>query len=271
MKRLVAATIPVMGLAWGAYAADFAPVPAGDWPAAAAPVPDVAWTGFYLGAHGGYLWRDADVDLSDVRGAILEFDVEVGTLASGAELGSESITGGLQAGYNVQLGRFLTGIEADFSFMDGDDSTTYSALDQLAFPGAMTHSTFKSELDWLATLRARAGVTFNRALLYATGGLALGDASYSLAVSIPETGNPDFPSYNPEPWTASETAMGWALGAGVEVAVTHRLSVKAEYLHYDLEDETIRAMDPPVFGDEYLDYEFENDGDIVRAGLNFRF
>ena len=269
MKTLIAASIAVIGLAWGAYAADVAPAPAGSPPLP--PAPDVGWTGFHAGVHGGYLRRDADVELWEVRGAILEIDVEDGTLPSDIDLESDSLSGGLQAGYDIQFGQFVAGVVADISLMDADDETTYSAVDEFLFPGALTHSTFKSELDWLATLRARAGVAFSRALLYATGGLAVGESEYSLSVSIPDTGNPGFPSYTPAAWTTSETAVGWVIGAGAEFAVTRQLSVKLEYLHYDLEDENIKAADPATFPGEYLDYEFENSGDIVRTGLNFRF
>ncbi len=256
----ISGAVALVALASVARAADL-PRPA----AATAPVPVFTWTGFYVGAHGGFLWSETDTKLTSVVGSVLTIDVADGTLPSRVGMGSEGPLGGVQAGYNVQFGMFVAGVEADISWTDVDGETIYSAVDRFLFPGAATNSTFRSELEWLGTLRARAGVAFDRAFIYATGGLAAGEVTSAFAVSIPAVG------YSPPPWASDDTQFGWTLGAGVEVALTNNISVKGEYLYYDLDNQTIHATDPATFPGQSLDYTFKNDGNLVRGGINFRF
>src|SRR5690606_3376964 len=87
-----------------------------------------------------------------------------------------------------------------------------------------------ANFDWLATLRGRVGVAYDRTLLYATGGLAwgkdLGFANNVLAIP---------PAVDRA--SGSSTRTGWVAGGGLEHAVTDNLSFKAEYLYMDLGDD----------------------------------
>jgi outer membrane immunogenic protein len=280
MKTIILATAALASFATLASAADMqAPsVPAAP-PLVAAPV--FHWGGFYLGAHAGYGWSDAEAELASVDGLILSTDVENGVFPTSIDVEHDALFGGVQAGYNLQAGMFMVGVEADASWMDADGTARLERIDPEAtyfgFPnpffGAPVTSTFGSELDWLATLRARAGVAAGRALLYATGGFALGEVTNSFHVSIPPGASQ--PGYSHPAWSSSETEWGWTIGAGIEYALTEKLSVKFEYLHYDLEDGSVRATDsvadPIAFIGEHIEYDFANSGNLVRAGLNFRF
>jgi len=96
------------------------------------------WGGFYLGAHGGYVWT------SGRFGGI-----------------TERFNGGLvgaHAGYNIQHGSFVFGGEIDLSHMWNDKS--YSG-------GALEVGT-----SWQGSLRARLGYAMDRTLIYGTGGVA---------------------------------------------------------------------------------------------------
>ena len=66
--------------------------------------------------------------------------------------------------------------------------------------------------------------------------------------------------------------IGWTVGGGLEYAFTNNLSVKAEYLYYDLGKRKVPVNLQPVgpAGGSYVS-RFENTGHIVRAGLNYRF
>jgi outer membrane immunogenic protein len=141
--------------------------------------------------------------------------------------------------------------------------------------GAITNSSFQTRLDWLATVRGRAGFTFGRALLFATGGVAFGEVENRITVGMP---NPPafFPPthmpYAPAPWLKRDTEWGWVVGGGIEYAVTDNISLKGEYLYYDLGKRTVRASDPSIFDpSEYVNYAFRNNGNIARFGANFRF
>ncbi len=105
----------------------------------------------YAGLHVGHGWGDADATRSNGCAPLGSYSTE-GILAGG------------QLGYNWELAGFLVGLEGDISFSDFEGD---------AFFGCKTAS---SELDWLATLRARAGVmATNDVLIYGTGGVAWGD------------------------------------------------------------------------------------------------
>jgi outer membrane immunogenic protein len=60
-------------------------------------------------------------------------------------------------------------------------------------------------------------------------------------------------------------------GGGLEWAFTNRLSLKAEYLYYDLGSETIGIV-PILVGSPQgsILARFHTTGQIVRTGLNFR-
>ena len=188
------------------------------------------WQGLYAGVHGGYGWGDTDVDCPTGAALCLpgSFDVE-------------GFMGGIQGGYNWAWGDLLVGVEGDFS---------YGKIDGDAFFGGKNP---ESELDWLATLRGRAGFfAMNNVLVYGTGGVAWGEWQNSYT-----------PFLTRNTWT--NTYVGWTAGAGIETKITESISVKTEYLHVD-------------FGDKKQDWtdaapgqvEFGHDLDIVRVGLNFK-
>ncbi|WP_024277284.1 outer membrane beta-barrel protein [Xanthobacter sp. 126] len=135
--------------------------------------------------------------------------------------------GGFQAGYNFQFGSpFVLGIETDFDFA-GMSAGAYS-------------------LNNLGTVRARLGYSFDRVLIYGTGGFAYGQ------------GSANFFSL-----TSSSTQTGWTLGLGAEVGFDRNWSAKLEYLYVDLGSATFpTAVGPVTTG---------FDANILRAGVNYRF
>jgi outer membrane immunogenic protein len=268
MRQLLLSGLALVAVAGGAAAADLPLRPA--LRPSVAPVEVVTWTGFYGGAHAGYAWTDDDMKLANVGIMVLPVDVQQGTLPRHLAVGPDGFMAGVQAGYNFQFGAFVAGVEADVSWTDLDKDARYSAPDQFLFPGAMTHTDARSKTEWLATLRGRAGVTVDRALFFVTAGAAAGEVTNSFSISIPTAPLPLGPYFSPK-WQASDTQWGWTVGAGVEYALTRNISLKAEYLYYDLEDQTIRGTDAPNFGTEFIDYKFKNTGNIARAGVNWRF
>jgi outer membrane immunogenic protein len=134
--RLLLVSAAASLLAAPAMAADIGtvePLPAPEI-VEAAPVNN--WTGFYLGALGGFNWGTADTDAGEVD-------------ADGFDIGG-------YAGANWQWGNFVVGAEGDllFPFVDGEDAG------------------IEVEQGLNGSLRARAGIALDRFLLYGTGGLA---------------------------------------------------------------------------------------------------
>ncbi|HEY7382965.1 MAG TPA: outer membrane beta-barrel protein [Beijerinckiaceae bacterium] len=267
MKRLFL-VMAAMTAASAASAADLPGRAAVVAPSFAAPA--FTWTGFYVGANAGYTWSDADAEMVSVGGNLLPVDIRNGVFPTNIGIDREAFIGGAQAGYNMQFGMFVAGAEADISWAGSQDSKTYSVIDPAPppwpFAGALTNSTFGTELEWLATFRLRGGIAVDRALFFVTAGVAGGEVTNSFGIGIPMI------AYN-KTWSRSDTEWGAVVGGGMEYALTDSISLKAEYLYYNLGDRTIHASDPATagFGAEFIDYKFKNDGNIVRGGVNVRF
>jgi outer membrane immunogenic protein len=209
MKKILLSSVALLGLATGAMAADLpsrrAPAPI------VAAVPVFTWTGFYVGVNAGYGWNTNDSFV--FNGERFDLDDDGG------------FVGGAQAGYNYQIGSFVVGLEGDIQYADfGGDDRFDLDLDGFA------DDDFNNS-DWFGTVRARAGVAFDRALIYATGGFAFAD-----------------------------DATGWTVGGGLEYAFTNNLSAKVEGLYVNLDQD-----------DNFLGIDNDAEFGVVRAGLNFRF
>jgi outer membrane immunogenic protein len=148
MKR-VALGLLLASIAGTAYAADL-PAPGAPYTKAPAVVsPATNWSGFYIGAMGGY----ASESTSD-------------------SLGIKGGFGGGTVGYNWQSGMFVAGIEADGAF-GNINSSVASVVPGVGVVGVT------AKVDALATVRGRVGVAFDQVLLYGTGGVAIADTKVS--------------------------------------------------------------------------------------------
>ena len=156
--------------------------------------------------------------------------------------GSFDLSGGViggTAGFNWQTGPAVFGLEGDMDW-SGVSGTTVA--------GCAAGCTTKN--DWLGTARGRAGYAFDRFLPYITGGLAFGDIRAS---------TPGFAG-------ASQTNLGWTIGAGVEAAIVGNWSAKAEYLHVDLGSFNCGLSCGPTITDNVSMHE-----ELLRGGVNYRF
>jgi outer membrane immunogenic protein len=184
--------------------------------------PSDVWSGFYVGALAGYTWLDADgryegegIDEGQVDGGLL----------------------GGQIGYNFQINRTVLGIEADVAYSSASGEVVNDDDE-----GADT------DLNYLATVRGRAGMVFGAAestLLFATAGLAIGDFESEF-----------------EGQSDGDTHLGYVVGVGVEQMVTEKISVKAEYNYVDFGAEDY---------DDNEGTDIEYDGHVVKLGVNFHF
>src|ERR1700694_967392 len=126
MRKFLFNSIVFVGLLTGpAMAADL-PVkaPIYETPAVA---PVYNWTGFYVGVNGGGSWGRANPDVV--------YDPSSSLSVAAVSSASQSIKGalgGLQAGYNVQTGAFLFGLETDIQItgQKGDALSTVTVTSQ---------------------------------------------------------------------------------------------------------------------------------------------
>lgn len=236
---------------------------AADLPGKALSYAPVAWTGFYAGVNAGlgYTADDQSIAGADKFGALA---VSSGFVpASIATRGGGPLAGG-QIGYDYQINNFVIGPEFDIDYAHvGKSGGELVALGPFALA-----TNADTRLNWLGTLRARAGYLVTPSLLvYATGGGAFGgiDNTTSIALSGPKGFNVSAAS------DGSTTKWGWTVGAGVEYQFANRWSVKGEYRYVDLGsiDTALGAavLKTPVSFTTSQTLRYQT----LLVGLNYRF
>ena len=231
-------------------------------PDPAPPASGYSWKGVYVGAHVGYGWGRANTSFAPLPTAAQFINlapITLGNHPTGANAGG-------QAGYNWQSGKFVAGVEADFSWSRMRGTVSFFPLTQNN--GASWNGTLTAHQDtkWFGTLRPRAGFTpVSKVFLYGTGGLAYGRVNYFA--------NADFRPQGPiqYPGAASKTETGWTAGGGVEFGINKHWSLKAEYLYYDLGKQSFIGNPVPANPPFQLSYTSETKAHTFNTGVNFRF
>ena len=174
-----------------------------------------------------------------------------------------------------------------YAFQSGDDSKP--PRDPKLTVTNHTYSwSGNGSANTLGTIRARFGFTTDRALFFITGGAAFRNGDNSATITDTETvitkgnkwdtlssnwGSDNHTSTTTTTYTRTGNGnkVGWALGGGLEYALTENLSTKIEYLHAQFGNggngysSGILEDCQTFFGDS------KNSIDIVRVGLNYRF
>jgi outer membrane immunogenic protein len=201
-------------------------------PAREPAIPAYNWTGFYIGANAGS-------SLSQSQGGA--------NIISGiTDIADQGFTGGLQAGYNWQFSpQWVVGVEGDIGSL-GIDRTFAEWLNTIVFG---------VKADWYGTLRARVGRAAGPGFVYVTGGVAFVHVKNTFDQVIVAT------------TARSETAAGWTLGGGIEVALGNSWTAKSEYLYIDAGDQDVPS---PNVGAAAVG-QFDNRFHVFRVGLNYQF
>lgn len=206
-----------------AHAADLLEVP-----------PDVApiinWTGFYIGIDGGGGATNYETDFG---GGGLVVD---GFSGEGWQLGG-------RVGFDWQLpsSPFVLGVLAGGHWSNIEADATLLGIVNASLESKWGFDVL-GRVGWLVTPRA---------LLYGLGGLSWEEWEGTLAIPLAGVA-----------LTADEDAIGWTVGAGLEVLLTNNLSITGEYRY--------TAFD---------DYDFDTGGAVVidpsrhvaLMGLNYKF
>jgi outer membrane immunogenic protein len=257
------------------------PAIAADIPVKAPPrtaVVAFSWTGCYVGGNVGYIRTDTSGYTSPNAAAPGFAGFTPAFLAMNSHsygLDASSATAGGQIGCNWQSpSRWIVGLEGDINWSGAKRSVS------VAYPiicfgcptewGAHTE-TLTHKLDWFSTVRARLGFpVWERTMLYATGGLAIGHVKTSYVYRGLGGLQPG--------WLGDDSAtrLGWTAGGGVEHAFAGNWSVKLEYLYIDLGSTSISARfdnNPccPAGANNIFDAEFKTRAHIARLGLNYQF
>lgn len=223
MKFFATTAVSILALTAAASAADpTVEVPSG-----------YNWSGFYAGVNIGHAGHRTGFE-----------DVEYDWYGSTFYLNEDGLAYGIQGGYNWQLGAAVFGVEADLSGYTNRADTLFS-----------TEFAIENDLNWMASLRARAGLGIDRTLLYLTGGLAVADLDRSWI------DHQDAPDSWPD---LGDTKVGVIGGFGVEHAFSSRWTARFEGLlaHFD-ENTTINGEDFPMLTSDTVA--------TARLAVNYRF
>jgi outer membrane immunogenic protein len=238
-KFAVAIGMTVFGFASSASAADMAvkarPAP----PPMVAPVYD--WTGFYIGANGGWGSSHNCWDFVTVDGAVVR---------DGCRDSSGGIIGG-QVGYRWQVSQFVFGLEAQGDWADLSGSRV-SLIDP-------TFST-RTRVNGIGLFTGQIGYAWNAALLYVKGGAAVTSNRFDIFTTL---GGLNVAS-------ADATRWGGALGVGFEYGFAPNWSIGVEYDHLFMgnANNSFSAVNPIVVG---AFNRINQDVDMVTLRLNWRF
>jgi outer membrane immunogenic protein len=247
------------------------PAYAGDAPPAEialAPIspPAFSWTGFYTGANAGYSMGDASFRITPTGAwAGAPGDIPFVDAAGDPDLGPNGFLGGWQIGVNYQTAPVLwsfplvLGLEGDIDYLAASAGTSRGAVPTTSITNVYT----QAQQTGFGTFRARIGVPFWQALLYATGGVAVSqwDLRQDLLINGPT---------NAASFSNTALRLGWTAGAGAEWMLTPQWSIKVEYLHADfgsVSGSSFFALDRSYTQTHRVSLS----DDVVRVGVNYRF
>jgi len=225
-KLLTAFAAIILMTAGGGFAlaADLMPYPVPSNEPLPPPPAGTTWSGFYIGGNLGAAFDPNNLgikDLSEEQDLSLQFSNDT------------KLMGGVQAGYNWQLGSWVVGVEGDFDFA--------------------------KNLNYLASARGRLGWAAGNWLFYGTGGVAFIDTDSNFVVA--STGDGPFRFRN------GQTDTGFVVGGGIDYKITSNVSLGAEALYYGFGSDATRLS----AGTEPFVLKDEQDFTAVRGRLNYHF
>jgi outer membrane immunogenic protein len=201
------------------------------------------WSGFYIGANGGWgtshnCWTNTAV-----------LGVPVAPTAEGCHDADGGTVGG-QIGYRWQAGSWVFGVEAQGNWADFNGSNFILA----------SIASNRTKIDAFGLFTGQVGYAANNVLFYVKGGAAVTDNRHEgvvLGIVIDR---------------AEQTRWGATVGAGVEYAFAPNWSFGVEYNHLFMGTENYNFRGDGVFAGVYTrNDDIKQDADIVTARINYRF
>jgi opacity protein-like surface antigen len=177
---------------------------------------------------------------------------------------SNSLIGGLQAGYNWQIGQWVLGFEQDFQFTGLKPGFAFAA--PAGFFAAGDSMSVKT--DYLSGTRVKLGLAWDRALIYAAGGLETAELDVSSIYAARGAGGSPALGFT----DAHKLHFGYNLGAGFDYAVTNNVFVGIEYRYFNVGKETynLGAFTPAGGAAQTVSSTVDLKASEVTARLNFK-
>ena len=241
MKKFLLGTVALIAFAAPAAAADLAARPYVKAPPA--PVAVVYdWSGFYIGANGGWGSSHKCWDFQTPGGVFIA--------AEGCHDSTGGTVGG-QIGYRWQASSWVFGLEAQGNWAD------FQGNNVSLFDPTIRN---ESRIDAFGLFTGQVGWAANNVLFYVKGGAAVtGDRFRRF----------DIPSGVLVATTGDDTRWGAVVGAGLEFGFAPNWSAGVEYNHLFMQDRTQTFVD--TTGVFFATNRIQQDVDLVTARINYRF
>ena len=249
MKKFLLGAVALIAFAAPASAADLAARPYTKAPPAMAAVYD--WSGFYVGANGG--WGSSHKCWDQVFTGF-------GTFSEGCHDATGGVAGG-QIGYRWQAASWVFGLEAQ-----GDWADLKGRNDSTLFPGIFTN---QSKINSFGLFTGQVGYAFNNALFYIKGGAAVTSDKFDVfTASVAAPPNTLVAS------TGDQTRWGGVVGVGLEYGFSPNWSAAVGYDHLFMQDKTVNFVTAgPLFapGLAFSTERIRQDVDLVTVRVNYRW
>jgi outer membrane immunogenic protein len=238
MKKFLLGSVGLiaLGLSAPAFAADLPARTYTKAPPMIAAIYD--WSGFYIGANGGWGTSRKSWDFITPGGV---------AFGEGSHDADGAVAGG-QIGYRWQAGSWVFGLEAqgDWADLKGANISTFDA-----------RFTNRSRIESFGLFTGQVGYAWNNALLYAKGGAGVvNDRFETFSVATAST-------------RVNQTRWGATAGVGLEFGFAPNWSVGVEYDHVWLDT---KRVDFFTAGGAFIGRDdIKQDLDIVTARINYRF
>jgi outer membrane immunogenic protein len=207
-----------------------------------APLPMIYnWSGFYIGANGGWGQSHNCWDFVTAVGAVIP---------NGCTDQSGGVFGG-QIGYRWQSNQFVFGLEAQ-----GDWADINSTRVSLINPAFST----RVKVDGLGLFTGQVGWAWNAALFYVKGGAAVTDNRFDIITT----------ACCATIASASSTRWGGTVGVGFEYGFAPNWSFGVEYDHLFMgnSNNSFSVVNPIVAG---ALNRVSQDVDLLTLRINYRF
>ena len=253
MKRLLLASATIL-IAAPAFGADLHLAQPLKAPIAS---PAYDWSGFYAGINAGGGWGATQTTGNSASDS--EYSGSLNNLAISQNALQGLIAGG-QFGYNYQFAFAGMPIVAGLE-IDGDWSGVQGTVSCAPVTANCSQS---DKLTWTADVTGRVGYAWQNFLPYFKAGVVWGSFNHNLSASVGNSTNVT--------GSASNTATGFLIGAGLEYALSQHLTAKLEYnfLDFGTQTENINFSGSSL-GSVTVNGSFKDQVQVFKGGLNYKF
>jgi outer membrane immunogenic protein len=246
MKRFLLATVGIVALLGIAAPASAADMAVKARPPAPVLAPMYDWSGFYIGANGGWAQSRNCWDFVNDGVFIL------GTFTEGCNSRSGGVVGG-QIGYRWQASQWVFGVEAQGDWAD------FSSQRVSLFDPTLS---LRTKTDGIGLFTGQVGYAWNAALFYIKGGAAVTSNRFSILDNL---------NFGAELASASSTRWGGVVGVGFEYGFAPNWSVGLEYDHLFMGDSNNTFNFVAPLAGVVLNNRVSQDVDMVTLRVNYRF